>query len=187
MCGSLTGQPGWQVNSHTPQNALPHLQPLVVWKENRLVQEATSKGFTHLSTWVQANSNCLEWTDSMATQKGFVKLCFLTLKRTKHGKSSMLPSAQKKRHLPDHPHNFPLFAPRDADPAPSCQPATGATGLPGRAAPHLQTSDQLKSAPVCWGQEGEGTFPFSHIHPHPLRWRKKSRFKYQVQHGPFPK
>lgn len=135
-------------------------------KTNELVKEATSKGFTHLSTRVQANTNSLEWTDITATQKSFVKLCFLTFKIHQTRQVFMLTGAQNKRHLPDHPHNFPLFAPRDAAPAPgsapSClQPATGATGLPGRAAPHLQTSGQLKSCLL--GAGGGGHFSlFSH-------------------------
>lgn len=191
MCYSLTGQAAWQVNSHTAQNALPHLQPLVVRKENGLVKEATSKGFTHLSTRVQANSGYLEGTDIMATQKGFVKLCFLTSKTHQTRQVFMLPSAQKKRHLPDHPHNFLLFCSPRSRPSSLAQLPPASQRQEAQASPAelllickpQNSSSRLLSA---GGRRGRALFPFLTFILTRFAEEKKSRFKYQVQHSPFP-
>lgn len=130
-----------------------------------LVKEATSKGFTHLSTRVQANSNSLEWTNIMATRKGFVKLCFSTSKIHQTRQVFMLPSAQKKRHLPDHPHNFPLFAPRDPRASSLAQlPPASQRQEPQASRQSCSSSANLRNSSTrllsAGGRRGRALFPF---------------------------
>lgn len=154
--------------------------------------EATSKGFTHLSTRVHANSNSLERTDITAARKGFVKLCFLTSKIHQTGQAFALPSAQKKRHLPDHPHNFPLFAPQGPSPSSLAQlpPASQRQEPPRQSrsssANLRNSSSRLLSA---GGRRGRALFPFLTLILTLFAEdkKKKSRFKYQVRQSPLPK